>query len=187
MERVLSRRYGLAGVDVRALQDNAFANAGQTVDFQPQGFVGGGHFGLNQAFGSLVLGLEASISVADIAAEERAAAVAVDTKIDTLALFTARAGYAFGNKLLYVRGGYALGQIDMTAIGPVASGETLETQNGYVFGSGVEVLLTRDWTAGLEYDYVNLGSGKHSSPAGNVEVDADLHSFSARLSYMFGP
>jgi opacity protein-like surface antigen len=179
--------YALSNVDAESVGYTIFGKHGESTDLEPQGFIGGGHFGLNQAFGPVVIGLEGSISGGSLESTDFSSVGRVETQIDWIGLLTARAGYTFGNVLVYGRGGYALGQVRMTGSLGKLGDESTEGHSGYTVGGGAELLLTRDWVAGLEYNYVHLQEQAHVTNYGKVDVDANLHTVGARLSYMFGP
>ena len=69
--------------------------------------------------------------------------------------------------LLYVTGGLAYGGLKTTgALAGVTAnlspgrvvGSSTETRVGWTVGAGVEGMITQNWTAKLEYLYMDLGS-----------------------------
>jgi opacity protein-like surface antigen len=84
---------------------------------------------------------------------------ACGTKLDSLGTFRGRIGYAMGatgNWLPYVTGGLAVGELNAWDSLFPASGSDFRA--GWTVGGGVEVGITRNWTAKIEYLYVDLGS-----------------------------
>ena len=83
-----------------------------------------------------------------------------------LSTFRGRIGYAQDNWLLYATGGGALANVENT-IASVAVGEISDKQWhwGWTAGGGVEVKLTQDWTAKVEYLYVGLQDKSYFNPA----------------------
>jgi outer membrane immunogenic protein len=89
------------------------------------------------------------------------------SKIDWLAQFTGRAGYAFDRTLFYVKGGVAAGGTkDNFTLTQVQLGQSLfidfgtknNTLVGWTAGGGIEHFFSPNWSAKIEYNYVDLGS-----------------------------
>jgi outer membrane immunogenic protein len=70
-------------------------------------------------------------------------------------------GYAFDRILLFATGGGAYGNIQ--ASDSAFTGSQSSNKFGWTAGAGVEVALAPNWTAKLEYLYVNLGNGSCTS------------------------
>jgi len=66
-----------------------------------------------------------------------------------------RAGYAFDRFLVYGTGGAAFGDLQAAA-GVLPFNST--TQVGWTAGAGIEYAFLPNWTAKVEYLYVNLGT-----------------------------
>src|SRR2546429_650216 len=64
------------------------------------------------------------------------------------------AGYAFDRFLPYFTGGAAFGAVKGSVLG---FGSFTETKVGWTLGGGLEYAFTDNWTAKLEYLYVDLG------------------------------
>ena len=75
---------------------------------------------------------------------------------------TGRLGYAVDRSLLYVKGGAAWtrGKVDMFVnqnnVGVFTSTNNFAT-SGWTVGGGIEYALMPNWSAKLEYDYLNFG------------------------------
>jgi outer membrane immunogenic protein len=152
------------------------------------GLLAGGQAGFNWQSGPLVLGVEADIqstgqrgSNAFCTNGGSGACPAivgfppfgfspftlnVDEKLAWFGTARGRIGAGGDRFLFYVTGGGAVGEInaDYVAAGPlgpappsVATSATY-TKLGWVVGGGVEAHLTDNWTAKLEYLYMDLGS-----------------------------
>ena len=89
------------------------------------------------------------------------------SQIEWLALFTGRAGYAFDRTLFYVKGGIAAAETKdnftmslATLLPPqfIDFGTKNNTQVGWTIGGGIEHAFAPNWSAKIEYNYVDLGS-----------------------------
>ena len=86
-------------------------------------------------------------------------------EIGGFATLTGRVGQAFGNTLVYARGGLAVGQVtaSYTDINPtgttlVAGTTQSETRTGYALGLGVEHMITASTSVSLEYMILDFGT-----------------------------
>ncbi len=117
---------------------------------KPSGFVGGVQGGYNWQSGPWVFGAEADIQ----------ATGANDTfapwKFSNpwFGTVRGRAGYAFNNVYLYGTGGLAFGELRGETFGLAES----HTNLGWTVGIGAEFGLVQNWTAKIEYLYVDLNS-----------------------------
>ena len=152
----------------------AIAAAGQQTD-NTVGFTAGGQLGYNWQWSSAVFGLEAdleyfrqkgsafSTSLYPCCAPT---AFTINSSVTTDWLFTLRPrlGWAANNWLFYVTGGLAVTELkgDFTFTDTFATAlETAsvsKTKAGWTVGGGVEAGLWSNWTAKLEYLYVDFGS-----------------------------
>ena len=129
------------------------------------GGLAGGTAGYNWQIGSAVLGLEGDIDWANLKGTNSSTLcpLGCSTSDTWLSTVRGRAGYAFGNVLPYVTGGLAVGDIRAATPGfPGAS----NTSAGWTAGAGIEGALAGNWTAKLEYLYLDLGtaSGAFTTP-----------------------
>jgi high affinity Mn2+ porin len=112
---------------------------------------------------------------------------------DTLLYFgtiRGRIGYAFGDWLPYVTGGFAW-TYDQLTLTQLASGTTLSAflwRFGWVAGAGVEFPVTSHWTARVEYLFSDYGGTSTTFPAAGQRFDSNfsLQEFRAGLNYQFG-
>lgn len=145
--------------------------------FRTSGAVVGGTLGYNWQNGPMVLGLEGDIDWADIRGEI-SCVPNCNTKTDWLGTARVRAGFAFNRWLPYVTGGLAAGDIKASGNGPLFPGRNV-TKAGWTVGGGLEAALIGNWTAKVEYLYVDLGSmncaaGVCAGPATNVDHKISL-------------
>jgi len=115
---------------------------------QPAGPALGLQAGYNWQNGLLVVGAETDVqwSNADDTVSSRKFS---NTWFGTT---RARVGYAMNNVLLYGTGGLAYGNLELTTGGHSES----RTPFGWTLGAGAEVGLTPNWTAKVEYLFINL-------------------------------
>jgi outer membrane immunogenic protein len=138
---------------------------GRSLRNDMSGAIGGGQFGYNYHYGSLVFGFEFDISGAGISGDTTdVAPFAGDryhTDITVIGALTARLGYAWANNLFYVKGGGA-GADTRYQYTPISFGDNTVTQAqttrwGWIVGVGWEYGFTQNWTAKLEYNYIDFG------------------------------
>jgi outer membrane immunogenic protein len=120
----------------------------------------GATVGYNWQFGTWVLGLEGDADWANI----KGSGVLSDTKNEFLSTIRGRVGYSFDRFMPYVTGGLAVGNVKAN---DVFGSSKDETKAGWTVGAGVEFAFAPQWTAKIEYLYVDLG---HVDLAG-IETD----------------
>lgn len=113
--------------------------------------------GYNWQTGPMVFGLEADIAWSDIRSTFTNAIcpAGCETRNTWLGTARARLGYAAGNFMPYVTGGAAFGEIQAN---PAGFAGVSDTNVGWTVGGGIEAAIAANWTAKLEYLYVDLGS-----------------------------
>jgi outer membrane immunogenic protein len=132
-----------------------------TANNKPTGFLAGGTLGYNYQVGSLVYGLEGDFDWSDVKDTVACAPlVTCGTSNRWLATFRGRLGYAFDRWLPYITGGGAYGNVKATASVPFLglAASTSNNQFGWTVGAGLEYAFLGNWTAKIEYLYVDLGS-----------------------------
>jgi outer membrane immunogenic protein len=176
---------------------------------EAEGGLGGAHVGLNVQIAQVVLGIEAERSWANFSGSAITFSPIVPgdrtnntSRVKQLDAVTGRIGYAWSNWLAYLRAGVVWvrgegGSDLLTAAGPVgASHPTREqTRRGRTVGVGVEYGFLGNWSARLEYDYLDFGTEQQSRTATGgggftlVEIrehTLDAHEVKIALSYRFG-
>jgi outer membrane immunogenic protein len=153
------------------------------------GVLGGGQIGYNWQTQNWVWGLEADIQGTDEKggrgftfvtapiignnfAPSFAIPFALNQKIDWFGTVRGRVGVLVSPKvLLYATGGLAYGGVNTSetigVVTPVGFANT-DTRVGYTAGAGIEGVIGGNWTAKLEYLWVDLGttSGSFVTPLG---------------------
>jgi outer membrane immunogenic protein len=115
---------------------------------EPAGGALGLQAGYNWQSGQLVIGGETDLQISNVDD------VIAPWKFSNPWFGTTRArvGYAMNNVLVYGTGGFAYGSLDLDSAGLSQT----RTHYGWTLGLGAEVGLTPNWTAKVEYLYVDL-------------------------------
>jgi high affinity Mn2+ porin len=158
----------------------------------PTGLIGGYQMGYNQELANhLVLGVEADASFTsptDQAAVGRAPPVPFNTTLDYVGTLRGRLGYAYGRWMPYVTGGFAWGHTHAEIND--GSGAILgHYQPGWTAGLGLEFAVSGNWTAKLEYDYIDLARQAYDLSAFGLpgtNVDPHIQLAKIGLNYQFG-
>jgi len=117
---------------------------------KPSGFVGGVQAGYNWRNGSWVFGIEGDIQATG--AEETFAPWKFSNP--WFGTVRGRAGYLFDNVLFFGTGGLAFGELRANTFGVSES----HTNAGWTLGAGAEMEFAPQWTAKIEYLYVDLAN-----------------------------
>ncbi|RTL50831.1 MAG: porin family protein [Bradyrhizobiaceae bacterium] len=152
------------------------------------GAVGGVQVGYNFQNGPVVYGIEGEFDGSSLQGHNlyRSFGASGDVNIKTnwIATVTGRIGAMFHNDtLLYAKGGVAFdnNSFSITAQNPFSSGaypKTSETRVGWTMGFGAEYMIGSNWTAKLEYDYLDFG-GKNLAFA----TGTDTNSFTTTAAF----
>jgi outer membrane immunogenic protein len=134
-------------------------NAGTTARYNIDGWLAGGTIGYNWQVQQWVLGLEADIAWANINGIGASSATyncgtICATNVAALGTLRGRLGFAINNFLLYGTVGLAYARIDSNLNGGTAS----NWRAGLAAGVGLEFLLGPNWSAKLEWLYVDINS-----------------------------
>ncbi len=180
----------------------------ETFNVSPQGVLGGGQVGYNwQAAPNWVFGVEADfqgsaqkdsttcvtgcINVAILGMTQ------VTQKLPWFGTLRGRLGWTSGPALYYLTAGLAYGGVttDVTAdlgLGPVSASFS-HAKSGWTIGGGIETQVAGNWTAKVEYLYIDLGSVTDSFiytpfPIINFTESSDIRNHVVRLAlnYRFG-
>ena len=146
----------------------------------PEGFLGGAQIGFNWQTGAFVFGIEGDWSWTNADGSAAIPGAIVNVEHNWYGTATARVGYAVDNWLWYVKGGAAWMDADYS-IGGVSSGDT---RTGWTVGTGLEWALGPNWSAKLEYNYLDFGNERIAAPIG-VDADTQAHLVKLGLNYRF--
>ncbi|MDB5572260.1 MAG: Autotransporter outer rane beta-barrel protein [Hyphomicrobiales bacterium] len=162
----------------------------------PAGLLGGVHAGYNWQTGSIVLGVEADLELANardnLARTIGGTALVLGSRIGTQGSLRLRAGYAFDRTLLYVTGGVAGASIKESVIAAGVKTSTSGTEYGYTLGAGVEYAITNNISARAEYRFTDFGKSNYAGTVGGGvgAVTANFkttdHAVRVGVSYRFG-
>jgi outer membrane immunogenic protein len=122
---------------------------------KPTGGMAGGTIGYNYQVGSWVWGLEGDIDWADVNGNAICAGFTCSTKNTWLATLRGRIGYAFDRWLPYLTAGGAYGNVK-ASVNPGGFSAS-KSELGWTFGGGLEYAFLGNWSAKIEYLYVDLG------------------------------
>jgi outer membrane immunogenic protein len=125
------------------------------------GFIGGGQIGYNWQHGNFVFGLEGDISGltgGKATAHLPDTYAALQSQIRWLSTVRSRFGLAVGDTMVYATAGVAIGGVKNSLVSAgCCSYSDSKTKVGWTVGGGVEHMLNRNWTIGLEGLFVDLG------------------------------
>jgi outer membrane immunogenic protein len=142
--------------------------------FNTSGGLAGGTIGYNWQFGQFVYGLEGDADWSDIRGNTGVVGCGVfncQTKNDFLSTVRGRVGFAADRFMPYVTGGLAIGDIRTSGPGFVGVNQT---NAGWTVGGGLEFALPANWTAKVEYLYVDLGNVNNNVGFGNVNFTTNV-------------
>ena len=142
-------------------------------DQTPRMDLGGGLVGVTSGFnvqsGDVVIGLEGDASATSKKGSAPEfppnAAFSNDVKERWLSTFRGRVGYARDNWLLYATAGGALANVENSIVSPFGAISDQQWNWGWTVGAGMEVKLSQDWSAKVEYLYVGLQDKSYFNPA----------------------
>jgi outer membrane immunogenic protein len=108
------------------------------------------------------------------------------SKIDAFGMLTGSVGYAWNNALLYVKGGAAVvsDKYNTNFITTnVLIDQAKETRWGGVIGAGIEFGFAPNWSVGVEYDHMFLGTRDVTATGvGNAGIPVGGFSATDRIS-----
>jgi outer membrane immunogenic protein len=179
-------------------EDRGGDDISDNTSYGTTGFLGGLQVGCDyQWFGRVVVGAEGSFSWTDIKGTGslpfEPEQSTFSTKIDWLTTASGRIGFTADKALIYAKAGAAwvrekhtLTELDEGVI----ARSTVDTNRvGWLFGAGLEYLILPNWSAKIEYNYIDFGTkdvlfaGLAEDPA---SVKQQLHTIKFGVNYRFG-
>ena len=144
-------------------------------NIDPNGVAGGGQVGYNWQSGQFVFGGETDIQATS--ADDTFAPYKFSNP--WFGTVRARAGYAMSNMLFYATAGLAYG--DLT--GELNALDETKTELGWTAGLGMEVGLTPNWSAKVEYLYMDLGDRSFSITGVNNGLQSNMLRFGVNYHF----
>ncbi len=174
------------------------------------GFLGGGQIGYNyQFYPWLVLGAEIQADFAELKGHGGCSVQGLlncRDKVDGLATFAGRVGFAVDHALIFIKGGGAWAHDKFSVTNnnvlpleivcdteghtcPIVGGTVSASRWGAMWGAGIEYAFTPSWSAKLEYDFLDLGT-KHyvinDVPAFDITQRIHLVKFGINYHFNWG-
>jgi outer membrane immunogenic protein len=174
-------------------------DASFSTSYPVSGVLGGVHGGWNYQTGPLVIGGEGNLAftnargsapVVNEIGENGGGSANLASRVNWLATFVGRAGVANASTLYYLVAGFALKSEQHTAdVSPGFVSQTVRSsRSGYVLGFGAEFAVWQNWSAKLEYNYMDFGKRSFAFPAVEGEpilIDQQMHVVKLGISYSF--
>lgn len=173
-----------------------FTSAGDaSIDHEPTGGLFGGQIGYNWQMNNIVLGVEADLAYSTIKGDDTSTfqifTINGEHDLKYFGTVRGRLGVAQNNFLFYVTGGFAYAKTEgrLTVLNGgafVASGTDTINLKGWTVGGGIEMGLTQNLSARLEYLYVDFDEATTSMNLGfpfTDQVDKNLNVVRAALNY----
>ncbi len=154
-----------------------------TGNFSTNGFLVGGTLGANFQWGPAVFGIEGDGDWNDVKGSTPCyTTLTCETKSDWLATARGRVGFAWDRVLFYGTGGGAFGNVQAGDTGTFDSA----THVGWTAGAGIEAAFAQNWTAKIEYLFVDLGNTTcNVNCVAGTTVKFDENLIRAGLNYKF--
>jgi outer membrane immunogenic protein len=168
--------WGAGKTDFSFLPDEtAFDTKNATLDSKPEGVIGGAQIGYNWQMGAIVTGLEADIQGSGIKGSAKSPLASIggapaigsfrssDDRLSWFGTVRGRLGATLTPSfLLYATGGLAYGEVKDSANTFFTTAEQMpvsvnQTKVGWTAGAGAEWMFAHNWSAKLEYLFVDLG------------------------------
>lgn len=155
----------------------------------------GGTIGCNYQTGQFVIGIEGDVDWADLSGSNSFTVnsprfftnLTERSKVDFLSTVTGRFGFAVDRALFYGKGGVAFAhdKFSIDAFGANFANAD-ETRVGWTIGAGVEYAIVANWTAKIEYNYMDFGShGTTFDNGDSADITQRIHAVKAGVNYRF--
>jgi outer membrane immunogenic protein len=157
---------------------------GSVASFDTSGAVAGGTLGYNMQLDAWVFGVEGDIAWTSIKGHTAVCLGNCETANNWLGTARGRVGYAFDRFMPYLTGGAAFGDVEAST----ASGSFSRTNIGWTAGGGLEYAFFANWSAKLEYLYVDLGKATCNggcTAIPNTDVTFTTNIVRAGVNYKF--
>jgi len=165
---------------------------------QASGFLAGAQVGFNYQVGTWVFGVEGQGSWTNADGEHTCVIgfTICRTEMNFVGTVAGRIGYAFNNVLLYGKGGVAFVDEDFLLLAApagvaFAASTNDSTRTGWMAGVGLEWGITPNWSAKIEYNYMDFGTQNINFvtlggvPFAIEAIDQQVHVVKAGINYRF--
>jgi outer membrane immunogenic protein len=167
--------------------------AGTPISHKPDGGLFGGVAGFRYQTGQFVFGVEGTAAWADINDTITSGAFTEAFKARSLYTATGQVGYAFGQALLYGKGGWAGASVKNFLSGAGGTASNTQNDHGWTVGAGLDYAVWQNVVLGVEYDHIDLGYNAYTAPfslGGGPWVVTNTNHFTieqvvGRLTYKF--
>jgi len=171
---------------------------GTTGSFSTNGVLVGGTVGINYQMGGFVVGIEGDGDWSNLNGTSSTGAcgfvggagAGCETKSNFLGTIRGRAGWAWDRIMFYGTAGGAIVNVQ-TSLNPPATTFDSTTKFGWTAGAGIEAAITPNWTAKVEYLFVdasNATCGVNCGPTvGAATVKFTENVVRAGINFKFGP
>lgn len=181
---------GAFGIESESIPAGSFST-------DPSGVVGGFQLGYNYQFSpNWLAGVEGELAwtsatgnaTVTVGPGVAAALSSNQNWYDTLA---GRVGFTNNNWLFYAKLGFAWMNANYGLTGAGLGGASFSaTRSGFVVGAGAEYLFNPNWSAKIEYDFLDFGTDNFAfAAAGGVPVgiNTQVHEIKIGVNYHFTP
>lgn len=161
-----------------------------------EGGLAGGQIGFNWQLSSWVVGVEADVDWASIKGSHVGpTGTDIRTKATALGTIAGRFGYAWDRSLIYGKAGAGWASFnydDFVTPGGALNGSNSSTRWGWTFGAGLEYAFAANWSAKIEYNYLDFGTERMTFGGGVggtfvQDINERIHVVKAGINYRFGP
>ena len=157
----------------------------------------GGQIGYRWQTGSWVWGIEGQGNWADFSSSRASLlfpTAVINSKIDSFGLITGQVGYAWNNVLFYIKGGAAVTGNKFEVVDPTVPLDVTAntTRWGGTVGLGLDFGFAPNWSIGVEYDHLFMGSRDINLTGAGIftfqdeHISQDVDMGLIRLNYRFG-
>jgi outer membrane immunogenic protein len=140
----------------------------------PSGFIGGGQIGYNWQFHpNWLVGIEGDFSATNADASRITGVTTTAVDHNWYGTLAGRLGYTQGQWMIYGKGGGAWMDADYRTTIGAASSTVGDTRGGWMAGVGIEWMFAPQWSAKVEYNYLDFGSTTYTFPTTGVAANID--------------
>jgi outer membrane immunogenic protein len=164
---------------------------GGSIHPEYDGIIGGFQGGYNYQFGRWVIGIEGEWGATNADGATRCISSAVVTcgiDLQWVAMVTGRLGFAAWDRVLvYAKGGGVWVREEYPIAPQSPTGFVRHhTNDGWTIGGGVEYAFLPNWSAKIEYNYLDMGTERLDFQTTLQEITQTAHIAKLGINYRFG-